>query len=122
MIKKILIVEDDRDILVTLEELLTTEGYEVEIAGNGREALDCLLRTNRLPDLIVMDYSMPEMDAPTFKDEQSKNPRFAEIPILLVTANADAEGKKAKIGARSILKKPLDIFHFLDAVESCLKK
>lgn len=122
MKKKILIVEDDKDILVTLQELLHMEGYDADIASNGREALDVLRRSTHLPNLIVMDYSMPEMDAPAFRVEQSKDKRFANIPILLVTANVDAEGKKSKISAQGILKKPLDIFKFLETVESCLKK
>ncbi len=122
MKKKILIVEDDRDILVTLQELLHMEGYDAEIASNGREAIEVLRQSQHLPNLIVMDYSMPEMDAPTFRVEQAKDTRFADIPILLVTANVDSEGKKAKIGAQGILKKPLDIFKFLETVEDCLKK
>ena len=104
MKKKILIVEDDRDILTTLQELLESEGYEADIAVNGREALEILRNSNPTPDLIVMDFAMPVMDAPEFTIEQKKDSRIAEIPILLVTANADPEGKRAKIGARAFLK------------------
>jgi CheY-like chemotaxis protein len=119
--KKILIVEDDRDILLTIQELLEGTGYETLVANNGVVALDVLKKTERLPDLIVLDYMMPEMDGGAFRAEQEKDPRLATIPILLMTAYAHPDVTQMRIGAKAYVKKPLDLEKFLSSIETCLQ-
>ncbi len=121
MSKKILIVEDDKDILITLQELLESAGYIAETANNGIVALENLRLAQVLPDLILLDYMMPEMDGLMFRSEQEKNPRIASIPILLMTADAHPDVKQMQIGARAYIKKPLDIDKFLAAIKRNLE-
>ncbi len=120
MKRKILVVEDDKDILMTLKELLEMEGFEADVAINGKEALNKLRAANDLPELIILDYSMPVMDAPAFKIEQENDSRIKHIPLILVTANAAPDHTKSKINARAFLRKPLDIEDFINTVKSCL--
>jgi CheY-like chemotaxis protein len=112
--KKILIIEDDRDILISVQELLETEGYIAEIAPNGAQALKMLREASVLPQLILLDYMMPVMDGPTFRNEQRQDPRLAAIPIILMTADSFSVQKQREIGAVALLKKPLDVDVFLE--------
>lgn len=120
MNKKILIIEDDKDILETLQELLESQGYLIALAENGLDALKVLRDSLQLPDLILLDYMMPEMDGASFRVEQIKDRRISEIPVLLMTADAHPDLKRAQIGARDFVKKPLDIDKFLASVEKCI--
>lgn len=118
--RKILIVEDDEDILQAVQELLQIEGYAAETAINGAVALTRLKSEDSLPDLIILDYMMPEMNGAAFRFEQDKDPRLAPIPVLLMTANAYPDVKQKQIGAKAYVRKPLDIDKFLSAVDGCL--
>src|SRR5438874_8753476 len=84
--KHILVVDDDPGIVESLKDLLEAEGYHVETASNGREALD-MLRARQRPNLILLDLTMPEMDGFEFRDEQEWDPRFSEIPVVVISAN-----------------------------------
>jgi len=119
MAKRLLIVEDAEDICSTMMDLLETEGYEVKGVANGLEALRHLESTGALPDLILLDLMMPEMDGFTFRAEQRKRPRLANIPVLVMTAAADPQAKAKELGAQGILKKPFrDIETILDSIET----
>ena len=120
MRKRILVVEDDRDILNILQELLVSEGYDTVTASSGLKALEILNKSEKLPDLIIIDFMMPEMNAVEFRAEQKKNPRFSAIPIFLITADARPDQKHLQIGARAYMKKPLELTKFLAAIEKCL--
>ena len=121
MSKKILIVDDDKDILDALQELLEGEGYLTEIAKNGMVALEVLGKMGALPDLILLDYMMPEMDAPAFRSAQGLDPRISSIPILLMTADDHIDAKQVQLGARGCIKKPVKLDAFLALVVECLK-
>jgi CheY-like chemotaxis protein len=82
---RILIVDDDRDIRELLGELLTDEGFEIEAAWNGAEALK-RLRAGFRPHVIILDLMMPVMDGLTFRAEQKLSPELAAIPVIGVTA------------------------------------
>ena len=116
MAKLILIVEDDRDVARLLAEILESEGYRTDVAGNGYEALDHL-QQNGHTDLILLDMMMPVMDGWKFREEQRKLPALASIPVVMVTADGDARGKAASIQAGGWVAKPLQIDNLLDEVE-----
>jgi two-component system chemotaxis response regulator CheY len=118
MAKRILIVEDADDISETMKELLETEGYEVACVANGLEALRHLESTKALPNLILLDLMMPQMDGYAFREEQTKHPNLASIPVLVMTAATDPQAKVKKLGAQGMLKKPFkDIATILDGIE-----
>jgi two-component system, chemotaxis family, chemotaxis protein CheY len=82
---KLMIVDDDRDIREVLGEMLADEGFIIEAAWNGAEALKRLHAGFR-PNLIILDLMMPVMDGITFREELKLTPELASIPVIGVTA------------------------------------
>ncbi len=115
---RLLIVEDEVDIRSLMQELLELEGYSVEAACNGQDAIDRLNRSADadLPDLILLDLMMPVKDGFAFRAEQEQDPRLAAIPVVVLTADAHIEEKKVRIGARAALRKPIDFERFLEVL------
>lgn len=116
MSARVLIVEDDEDIARNLKDLLESEGHETEWARNGKKALEILTQSQKLPSLILLDLMMPVMDGFQFRVEQEKDSRLAHIPVVIMTADAQIESKKARIGAKAFLRKPIEIDDLLKAV------
>jgi two-component system response regulator MprA len=117
-LNQVLIVEDAIDIQMLLGRVLESAGFSVSTASNGREALDLLQSSDTTPELIILDIMMPELDGYQFRKEQEKDPRLAEIPVVVMTAWADIESKAMQIGAKGYLKKPfVDIDTILSTVE-----
>ena len=114
--RTVLLVEDDKDIRDSMRELLESEGYEVECGANGQEALDVLQSLKNLPKVILLDLMMPVMDGFTFRERQMLDDRISGIPIVIVTADAQVNAKKARIGASGSLKKPVNIDDILSIV------
>lgn len=110
--RKILIVEDNLDLLSLLQRVLKAEGYEVIVAVNGEEALD---RAKGLPDLILMDIRLPgEIDGLEATRRLKANPRFTQIPIVGMTAQLMEE--KAIAGFNELLFKPIEVDHLIAIV------
>ena len=108
----ILVVDDDRGAMEALSDILEYEGYHVQRAQNGLQALEYLQSTRPCPNLIVLDLLMPVMDGWEFRMRQKQNPDLAKIPVLVVTAI----GATAGIDAVSVLRKPVDIDALLRTV------
>jgi DNA-binding response OmpR family regulator len=109
MKKTILVIEDDPSILEGLTEFLESEDFVVQQASNGKGALDLLKDLNPLPSAIILDLMMPVMDGLQFREAQERDPRIADIPVILVSADHQLEIKKLKMGAVEYLRKPIDI-------------
>ncbi|WP_374300055.1 response regulator [Paracoccus sp. (in: a-proteobacteria)] len=113
--RRILVVEDDIRNIYALTGVFEPHGATVQIARNGREALDALGRINdgAAPkvDLVLMDVMMPEMDGLTATREIRKIDRWKTLPIIMLTAKAMAEDQNRCIeaGANDYLSKPLDV-------------
>jgi CheY-like chemotaxis protein len=110
----ILVVDDDNDLRETLGELLTEEGYEAVLFGNGRSALE-FLRDGGEPRLILLDLMMPEMNGWQFREEQLKDERLRDIPVVVMTAGRGFD--LSPVTAREVLFKPIGLGQLLDAVE-----
>lgn len=104
-----MIVEDARDIREIIARLYESEGYEVIGASDGSEALEKLREQSVLPTFILLDLMMPGMDGYQFRAEQEKDPRLASVPVIVMTADANAREKSIKIGAKGYIKKPAEI-------------
>jgi CheY-like chemotaxis protein/signal transduction histidine kinase len=108
--RRILIVEDDVRNVFALSKILEPRGAKVEIARHGREALEQLART---PDihLVLMDLMMPEMDGLTAIREIRKQPQFARLPIIALTAKAMPDDREHALaaGASDYMAKPFEV-------------
>jgi CheY-like chemotaxis protein len=120
--RRILVVEDDVRNIFALSSVLEPNGATVEIARNGREALEALARSTAKPaeriDLVLMDIMMPEMDGLTAMREIRKQAEWKELPIIALTAKAmrDDQEKCLAAGANDYVAKPLDVEKLLSLV------
>lgn len=117
---KILIVEDDPNILKAVSIVLRKSGFEVETALDGQDALQKL--ANYLPDLIISDVMMPRMDGFMFFETIRKNPVLEEVPFVFLTAVGDAENRirRLEMGAYEYLTKPFNIEELVTRVKMML--
>lgn len=111
----VLIVEDDLDIREALSEVLQGEGYQVLEAENGAEALRRL--HERLPGVILLDLRMPVMNGWQFRREQVRHAHFADIPVVVISADRAAEADAESLGVEAFLPKPIDLEVLLDTVQ-----
>jgi putative two-component system response regulator len=118
----LLIVEDNHDLRNGLKEILAFEGYHVIVAANGRQALEQMDQT--LPDLIISDITMPQMDGYDFFDAVRQRPEGVTIPFIFLTAHGDrSEVMHGKtVGAEDYLVKPMSRNELLSAVQSKLAR
>ncbi len=120
--RRVLVVEDDARNIFALSSLLEPKGIRIEIARNGKEALEVLTRTMTRPetaiDLVLMDIMMPEMDGLTATQEIRKRPEWKKLPIIALTAKArkDDQDKCLQAGANDYIAKPLDVEKLLSLV------
>jgi len=115
----ILLVEDDFILRSALSELLRDEGYAVECAANGVEALRRVLQPPR-PSLVLLDIMMPHMDGLTFRATQLALPAVAEIPAIVMSAVDPIRGVGGLRFARA-LTKPIDTARLLDSIKDILE-
>ena len=108
----ILIVEDDDDSRTLLGHLLSSEGYQVQMAANGLEGLRSA-RASR-PDLILLDVQMPVMDGFAFRHHQLDDPALAEIPVVCVSALDPCLHKD--LGVAQFVRKPIDFDRLLSVI------
>jgi len=112
----ILLVEDDFAIRETVAEVLEGEGFQVTCAANGQEALRRLGEAVSRPEVILLDLMMPVMDGWEFRTAQRSDPRYAAIPVVVLSAGAGAEGSLARLAPDAFLTKPFELDRLLDLV------
>lgn len=116
----VLVVEDDRDIREGLLDTLTDNGYQSVGAANGRDALATLRTAASLPCMILLDIMMPVMDGAAFREEQLRDPKLADIPVVLISAHRDVAERARTLKVAAYLEKPLSVKNLLDlAHEYC---
>jgi signal transduction histidine kinase/CheY-like chemotaxis protein/CHASE3 domain sensor protein len=120
--RRILVVEDDVRNVFALSSIFEPRGAKVEIARNGREALEFLERSGTEPsrkiDLVLMDVMMPEMDGIAATREIRKRHEWKKLPVIMLTAKAmkDDQQKCLDAGANDYMAKPLDVEKLLSLV------
>ncbi|MFL5311970.1 MAG: response regulator [Myxococcales bacterium] len=110
----VLVVDDDPDILQTLGLCLSSEGYRVLMAANGKEALDILEREH--PSVILLDLMMPVMDGWQFVAELDHRGR-RDVPLLILSADRSVQGHAKQLRASGHLAKPFDLDELLGKVQ-----
>jgi CheY-like chemotaxis protein len=115
-VMKILLVEDDLALRDALSDVLADQGYSIDCASNGQEALDHL-EHGLPPDLILLDLVMPVMDGWAFRDAQRRSPRLAAIPTLVLSASYPPDSPRMRsLGAQAVLSKPIGMERLIGAV------
>lgn len=111
--KTVLIVDDEFDIADALTSVFEEEGFEVRSCSNGRECLEELERG--CPDLLLIDVMMPIMGGFDVLKAIRKDPRFAKVPVILMSAVKPVESQ-AEYGWQAFLQKPFTLPALLDRV------
>ena len=112
----ILLVEDDLDVREALAETLRDEGYAVECATDGVEALT-YLRGGGRPGLILLDLMMPRMSGSEFRQVQKRDPMLAHYPVVLLSADSRMREKAVALETDGAIRKPIDIDELLSVIE-----
>jgi DNA-binding response OmpR family regulator len=111
----LLVVEDDHDILLSLQDALEMEGYCVATARSGREGLEAL-KDGLRPELILLDLMMPEVSGWAFRAVQRSDAEFASIPVIVVSGQGLSAQDVAELGVAGYLPKPLELDELLSTV------
>ncbi|MGE5682792.1 MAG: response regulator transcription factor [Bacillota bacterium] len=121
MKNKILLVDDEKDIIEFLQYYIEAEGYDVISANNG---LDALRKLEEMPDLIILDVMMPVMDGYEVCSRIRNNKLFWHIPILFLTAKSTEtdELKGLELGADDFITKPISPKKLIARIKANLRK
>lgn len=119
--KRLLLIDDDPNLILLVKDYLEFRGYDVLTAENGREALEVLELEK--PHLIICDVMMPEMDGYTFVKHVRENPETSWIPVLFLSAKGQSQDKVKGLntGADVYMVKPFEPEELVAQVESSLK-
>ncbi len=114
----LLIVDDDEGIRSLLANVFTSEGYGVRIAEDGAQAIE-LIRT-AIPDLILMDMQMPNMDGRATTSQIKGDPRTEHVPIVGMSASQQVFEASGRSKFADIIMKPFDVSTLIDEVKIIL--
>ena len=119
---KVLIVDDETDVVELIGRTLQTEGFDVVCAYDGIGALD--LVDSEKPDLVVLDIMMPMMSGYEVCEQIKSNPQTQDIPIICVSSahTPDARALSLRVGAATLIVKPFRPAELVAQVKRYLKK
>ncbi|MCP4650835.1 MAG: response regulator [PVC group bacterium] len=122
MKKKILIVDDEADLVKVVKMRLKVSGYEPLTATSGAEGLE--VAKKETPDLILLDVSMPEMDGYQTLEKIKADSQLADIPVIMFTAHSQADdiANAAQLGAVDYIVKPFNHLTLLEKVRTWLTR
>lgn len=111
----VLLVDDDRNFVQALSDILSAEGYPVASARNGEQALQ-YLQQHPPPALILLNLAMPVMNGWAFVAELQQRAELAEIPVVLLSGLADVPQQAVSLNTAGYLSKPVDVELLLETV------
>ncbi len=114
--KSLLVIDDDEDFCASMRELLVGRGYSVETVGSGRLALDLLANPTYVPNAIIVDLRMPDMDGYAFLAACEVQPRLREVPLVVVSAYGDPTGIEV-----DFISKPVNVSRLLRSLEKIMQ-
>ena len=120
--KRILLIEDETDMVYALTLQLEAINYEVLSATDGQKGLD--MACNKNPDLIILDLMLPKVDGYKICRMLKFDEKYKKIPIIMFTARVQDQDKKLgqEVGADAYITKPFDSKELLDKISALLKK
>jgi CheY-like chemotaxis protein len=118
--RRVLVVDDDFDLCQTLREVLQDEGYGVDTAANGREALD-RLQGSQPPGLVVLDLMMPVMDGWKVLDELARDASLSRIPVVVISAGRTGVRGANLPRGHEFLSKPLDYHKLVTTIDRSMR-
>lgn len=120
--KKILIVDDEQDIVETLKFMLEAEGYECFCAYDGENGLT--LAKEIIPDLMILDVMMPKINGYKISRLLKYDTKYKDIPIIMVTARSQEEDKLIgqETGVNEYITKPFELDDIIKKVKEYLEK
>ena len=123
MSKKIMVVDDEPDILFTVGQMLEVSGYEVIKAKDGKECLEKLDELPNNPDLILLDIMMPDVSGWDVAAKIKENPKWSSIPIVFLTAKGDTISiGMGGMASEDYIVKPFDVKDLIVRVNKVLDK
>jgi DNA-binding response OmpR family regulator len=123
MNKKIMVVDDEPDILSTVGQMLELNGYEVIKASDGKDCLNKLYKSSINPDLIVLDIMMPDVSGWDLAAKLKENTKFKDIPIVFLTAKGDPMSvSMGGLTAMDYIIKPFDVKDLIVRIKKILKE
>lgn len=114
MAMSVLVVDDDDDIRELLSLTLRLEGYQVETAVDGVDALQKLSSSH--PSVILLDMMMPRLDGEGFIKAMRNTPQIADIPVVIISGHQAARQKAVELGVADCLVKPIELTDLLRAL------
>jgi len=116
--KRIMVVDDDKDIRKSVKQILEKNGYKVYSFENGRECLKTLKEGKYKPSLIILDIMMPEMSGWEFQRKLDENIELSDIPIVFLTARSTetAQEMYRRYGV-DYISKPFDINYLISSID-----
>lgn len=119
---KVLIADDDKNIIRSLSYLLTKEGYRAISSENGVDTLS--IARKEKPDLIILDIMIPDKDGYQIYQEMKADPRLNSIPVIFISARAEDKHIKnwRELGIKAFITKPFQIEEIKKAVTKVLEK
>jgi CheY-like chemotaxis protein len=112
--KLVLVVDDEEDLCETLKDVFEDEGYQVGVAGNGRDALQLLETLAETPCIVILDLVMPVMDGNEFYRALKSDPRLESVPVVITTSDP----ARAPDGV-PIMRKPVKLTLLLETIRNC---
>lgn len=128
--KKLLLIDDDPNLILLVKDYLEFRGYRVTTAENGREALEILerganaVKAGEIPDMIICDLIMPEMDGYAFLGKIRQDSRFSGIPVIFLSPSGQSQDKTTGLTTRAdfYMVKPFEPEELVALVESSLQQ
>jgi len=118
---KILIVDDEPDLVQTLQDRLEMNGYSITTAGNGKEGLEKAVQEK--PDIVLLDVIMPIMDGLEMLEALRKNPQSKDCAVIMVTARSQRQDivRAKTCGIEDYIVKPFNLGELIEKIENVLE-
>lgn len=118
---RVLYIEDNKDNMILVKRVLEIEGYDLIGAETGQEGLDKAIEN--MPDIVITDINLPDLDGYDVTDRLKKNPQTAHIPVVAMTANVMKKDREnvMQAGCDGFISKPIDIDELPAQIENFLR-